>query len=434
MIAYIHEENHDLPLCRLQWVLPVGASTDEPLHERPLGLCNFATELMRRGARGQSRAQIDAALDQMGASIHVSCSQDAVIFDLLVLKDNLFPACKLLADMILFPDFPEEEAAKLQRETLAGLDEMLDDDSTLAEVAFAQRLYRPHPYGRPIMGTASSILQLTVQKARAWHQAFVHHHPMLFGVAGDVSVPEVSHILDTYFSDIPRQAIEQPRTSLQHATPMVGPQLLVIDKPERTQSQILLGHLAPRWTHPHWLPLYVATTALGGTFTARLMEEVRVKRGLSYGASASLGIGKEMRSLSMHVFPSAAQTAETLDLVIQVYKDWVMNLSKEEIDFAKTYLAESHAFSIQTPEARLKRRMLFALCGKPQEDLLKFPEQVLTVSEKQIREVLAHHTFPAHLVIAVVATASDVLPSFQQNENLVSYPLQVLPYQQLFDT
>ena len=99
--------------------------------------------------------------------------------------------------------------------------------------------------------------------------------------------------------------------------------LTLVDKPERTQSQILIGQPAPRWQDPDFLALQVATTAFGGTFTARLMDEVRSKRGLSYGASARVGQGRGAKSLVAHVFPSLEQTPETLELVLRLWRDWV---------------------------------------------------------------------------------------------------------------
>ena len=141
---------------------------------------------------------------------------------------------------------------------------------------------------------------------------------------------------------------------------------MVVDKPERTQSQILMGQPAPRWADGDFMPLQVATTAFGGTFTARLMNEVRSKRGLSYGASARLGQGRGERE----------------DLVVPRYfrrwsrlrRRWSWccacttsgprdGLSDDEVAFAKGYLANSFAFNVATPEERLDLRVAVAVAG-----------------------------------------------------------------------
>ena len=131
------EENHDLPLVRVQVAVRVGAGDDPAELD---GLTNYATELMGRGAGGRTRAEIDAAFDALGTNLDVSSDYDGVTFDLAVLKEKLDPALVLLADVLLRPDFPRGEAAKLKRELLAQLDELRDDDGTLARRYFTRAL------------------------------------------------------------------------------------------------------------------------------------------------------------------------------------------------------------------------------------------------------------------------------------------------------
>src|SRR6185369_12095507 len=108
---------------------------------------------------------------------------------------------------------------------------------------------------------------------------------------------------------------------------------------------------APKWVDAEFLSLQVATTAFGGTFTARLMNEVRSKRGLSYGASARVGQGRSSKALIVHVFPSLEQTPETLELVLRLIREWSQEgLSADEVSFTQNYLANNFAFHLATPE------------------------------------------------------------------------------------
>src|SRR5690349_8938018 len=107
------EENHDLPLARAQLTFRVGAADDASGDD---GQCNFATELMARGAGGKTRAEIDAAFDALGTSLDIASEHDGVTFELTVLQKKLEPALALLSDVILRPDFPDLEAEKLKRE------------------------------------------------------------------------------------------------------------------------------------------------------------------------------------------------------------------------------------------------------------------------------------------------------------------------------
>ena len=312
------EENHDLPLVRVQVAVRVGAGDDTPELD---GLTNYASELMGRGAGGRTRAEIDAAFDALGTSLDVSSDYDGVTFDLTVLKEKLEAALVLLADVILRPDFPRGEADKLKRELRASLDDLRDDDGSLVRRYFTRALYGAHPYGRTVLGTEASIAALSLDEARGWHRRALVGGQMIFGVAGDVDAGVAAQAVARHFQALPSGGGEPG------ARPAVarrgGMRLVLVDKPERTQSQILMGQPAPRWHDPDFLALQVATTAFGGTFTARLMDEVRSKRGLSYGASARVGQGRGAKALVAHVFPSLEQTPETLELVLRLWRQWV---------------------------------------------------------------------------------------------------------------
>lgn len=411
--AFLLEENHDLPLCRFQVTLRGGAAQDLmgpsglPAGAEPSGLCNFATELMRRGAGGRTRAEIDAAIDSLGASLGVSCGRESVCFEVMALKEKLDAAVAILADIVLRPDWPAEEADKLRRELRANLDDLRDDDGSLAWRFFYRELYAGHPYGSPVAGTEESLPHLTLDRSRAWHGRYIRGGNVVFGAAGDLGEGELRALCERHFAALP--AGPAPVLDTPEPAPGQGLRLHLIDKPERTQSQILFGQLAPRWDEADWLPLRVASTAFGGTFTARLMDEVRVKRGLSYGASARTGAGRGRPMLWMHVFPSAAQTPETLELVLRLYREWADGgLRDDEVEFAKGYLARGFAFRIETPESRLGLRTELELCGMPADYIARFPSRVLEVSPQAVAEATRRWLRPADLLVTLVGTGEPL--------------------------
>ena len=420
------EENHDLPLVRVQVAVRVGAGDDAAGDD---GLTNFASELMARGANGRTRAEIDAAFDALGTSLDVSTDYDGVTFDLAVLKEKLEPALVLLADVLLRPDFPRAEADKLKRELAAQLDELRDDDGSLARRYFTRALYGTHAYGRTVIGTEASIAALSLEAARGWHQRALVGGHVLFGVAGDVDANEAAKAIAREFAKLPSGGGELgARPTVARRS---GMRLTIVDKPERTQSQILMGQPAPRWHDPDFLALQVATTAFGGTFTARLMDEVRSKRGLSYGASARVGQGRGAKSLVAHVFPSLEQTPETLELVLRLWREWVVDgVTAREVEFARGYLAKSFAFSVATPEDRLELRTALELAGMPRDFADTFAARVSKVERDDALRALKRHLSPGDLEITVVSTADELLPKLQAAKLVDGVTVDVVPYDQ----
>ena len=404
--------------------LRVGAGDDVPERD---GLTNFATELMGRGAAGRTRAELDAAFDALGTSLDIMTDYDGVTFELTVLSEKLAPALSLLASVVGKPDFPAAEADKLKREIAGQLDDLRDDDGSLTRRFFTRALYGTLPYGRTVVGTAASLAQLDVAQAKTWHQRSLVGGNVLFGAAGAVNGAAIAEAITREFSFLaPGGSGGGERPSAPRRR---GMRLTLVDKPERTQSQILIGQPAPPWSSPDFLPLQVATTAFGGTFTARLMDEVRSKRGLSYGASARLGQGRGAKSLVAHVFPSLEQTPETLELVLGLWRSWVEEgVSDEEVAFARGYLAKSFAFSVATPEDRLELRAALELAGMPLDYGSTFAARVQTVTRAQTQTALAAHLTARDLEIAVVSTADELLPQLQAAGLLENVTVEVVPY------
>jgi zinc protease len=419
------EEYRDLPLVRVEIQVRRGAAEDAQADD---GLTNFACELMARGAGGKTRAELEASFDALGTSLDVIADLDAVYFEITVLRDKLEPALALLAEVICAPDFPDTEAEKLRRELEAQLDELRDDDGQLARRFYQRAFWGAHPYGRSIVGTAKTIRKLRVPHAREWHKRALRRGDVTFGFAGDVGEKRAHELVAKHFARLP-----DGEAALSSALPdppsRWGKRLVLVDKPDRTQSQILLGHAAPRWGGDDFFPLQVATCAFGGTFTARLMNEVRSKRGLSYGASARLGQGRGRRSLTMHVFPSLEQTCETLELVLRLYRELADGgLTADELEFARGYLANSFAFGIATPEDRLELRLALALCGLPADWARTFPSRIRTVTLAETRRALAAHARPNDLTVCIVSTASALLPRLEQAGLAKQFVIDVVPF------
>ena len=406
----IVEENHDLPLVRLVVALRSGAGDDPPGQG---GLTSFASTLLARGAGGRSRADLDLAFDALGGALEVTCDCDATFFEVTVLRDRLEPALSLIADALIRPELSHVEAEKVKRELAAALDELGEDDRSLAHLNFDRAIYGEHPYGRSALGTAESVALLDVDAASAWHRLRVSTGQMVVGLAGAVEHAEATALISRYLSDLPRSE-RLPLERYPAPPTRTGMRLTVVDKPARTQSQILLGHPGPQWGTDEFIALQVATCAYGGAFTSRLVSEIRSKRGLSYEVSARIGQGRSRHPFMLHVCPSLDQTVETLELVLGLHAEWLdKGITKDELRFAQGYVANSFAFSVATPEDRLEMRAWIELCGLRADHAARFPERVRAVTLEETQRAIAALR-ASDPEICIVSTADELLPRLER--------------------
>ncbi len=397
------EENHDLPLVDVEALVAVGHAYDPPGKE---GLARHAFELLRRGAGGRSRAEIDAAFDALGAEVGATHYADGVAYSVRCLARNVEPTLALLGDVLFRPALAEEEHHRLLREGLAALDDMRDDDATLAARYFDRYALAGHPYGRTGLGTRASLESLTRDDAAAWVERNVHAASVLLGFAGDLPAARAEALAATTLAAAAGAgALPPPLAPVASG----DRRTVLVDKPERAQANVVIGHAAPPPSHPDALALSVASTAFGGTFTSRLVSEVRVKRGWSYSVGCRVHRARAGHTFRIRVVPSADRAADTLALVLDLYASFAdAGPSDEEVAFARSYLAGGYAFDVATASDRLERRLEAALWGLPADHHLTHVRRLSAVTPDEVRAAARRWLRPDAVVTTVVASADAI--------------------------
>lgn len=398
------EEDRALPLLQFSLVSQDGSVLDPPGKE---GLVRLTTRLMRRSAGGLDANQVDERLDRMGGSLGVDVSASAAGFSGAVLGRSLEPFVELVRSALLEPAFPADELERLKRETLAELVELLDDDRRLARVWFRRTLFADHPYGRGTTGTRESVAALELSDVRWAYQRLFEQAPLCLGVSGDVGSADVERIASRLAPQLngPRARTGAPA----EPAPPPGPRLLIVDKPERTQTQILIGALGTHALDPDHTALVVANTVFGGAFSSRLMQAVRAERGWSYGAYSSLPIDRARQGFSMWTFPKSSDAALCLELELSLLADWVdTGITPEELDWAKSTLVRSHVFSSDTAAKRLGIRQDELLLDLPEGHHSRFPERVREITLDQANAAVKARIARERVLVVVLGTARDI--------------------------
>lgn len=403
-VAFL-EESHALPLVSITVIFRSGAAHDPAGKE---GALRLAGRMLRRGCEGVTSSAIEDTLDRLGAELGVDVGHSQVAVHANVIGRNLDAFVDLLAKILSAPTFPLDELERLQRESVAELIEVRDNDSALAHQAFRRTLFAGHLYGRSSRGTIPSIRTLTAADIRAaYAKHFVRGNAVL-GFAGDLEASRVAEIASRLVGRLPAGGpVADPVTAPVVRT---GRRLLFVDKPERTQTQIIIGGLG---TAPHdddHVALGVANAVLGGSFTSRLMREVRSKRGWSYGASARLSVDRQRQAFSMVTFPAATDAAPCIELELTLLEEFVTKgVLPRELSFIKRFLTRSHAFDIDTASKRLHQAIDVEVLGLPADYYSGYVAQVEAVTLEQANLAVKKRLSTEDLQVIVVGTASQIL-------------------------
>jgi len=405
-VGYV-ESSTVVPLVSIVFSLRSGALADP---EGKDGLSRLTTRMIRRGGAGMTSAEIEGAIDRLGGELGVDVGPSTISLHAQVIRRNVVPFCELLAKILGAPTFDETELARLRRETVAELLDARDNDRALAGLAFRRALFPGHPYSRTSAGRPGNIEALTREDVIATYEKRFVQSDVVVGFAGAVSTDEAKELGGM----LVRALREGPHveTNVPEPERPPGRRLVFVDKPDRTQTQIIMGTLGTWPRDPDHFPLVTATAVLGGTFTSRMMREIRSKRGWSYGTSARLSIERRRHAFTMGAAPGASDCAPCIALEIQLLEEFVNEgITARELSFIKNYLLRSHAFEIDTAPKRLGQVLEIDLLDLPADYHTAYLDQVRAVTLESANAAVKQRLFPKDLVVVVVGTASELLES-----------------------
>jgi zinc protease len=411
----LFEPSHTVPLVSIVLSLRSGSAV-EPANKA--GLARIAVRMLRRGCEGMTAEQIDFRIDALGAEMAVDTSPSTVAIHAQVIARNVEAFVDLLARLLATPTFPLDELERLKRETLAEIIESRDNDRVVAQKALQRTLFEGHPYGRNPGGTTAGVQAIGADDVLAFYRAFVVQDNAVVGIAGDVTPERAPELARKLVGALPRG--QRTADTVPEPTMRAGRHLLLADKPERTQTQILVGTLGTAAHDDDHVPLLVANAVFGGTFTSRLMREVRSKRGWSYGASARTLVDRRRQAWVMWTFPAAEDAAKCLELTLQLMSAWVKEgVKSSEVAFIARYLVRSHAFDIDTAAKRLHQALDVELLGLPADYYSSWIDRVRAVTPEAASAAVRNRIHPEDVLAVVVGTAAQVLdPMRSAIENL----------------
>ncbi len=398
------EAAHAVPLVSIAVSFRSGSALDPAGKD---GLTRIALRMLRRGCEGMTAEQIDFRIDLLGGEMAVDTSSSTVAIHAQVISRNLDAFVELLARLMAQPTFPDDELQRLKRETIAEIIEARDSDRSLAQRAFHRALFEGHPYARSAGGTTQTVAAIDRDDVAAFYRRHGVQGNVVVGFAGDVDVEHATALATRIVGALPAgpalvDAVPEPAVR-------AGRHLVVVDKPERTQTQILVGTLGTAPHDPDHVPLLVANAVFGGTFTSRLMREVRSKRGWSYGASARTGIDRRRQAWLMWTFPAAEDAAPCLKLTLELMQEWVdKGVTPREVAFIQRYLVRSHAFDIDTAPKRLHQQLDVELLGLPADYYSGWTDHVKAVTVEAANAAVKARIHPDDVLAVVVGTAAQI--------------------------
>lgn len=396
----------DLPVVSFGIAIQAGGYDET---RETLGVSDFVAAMLRRGTKRRSADEISKAIDFVGGTLDAQATNESTGASCSVLSKDAALCVDLLSDMLLHPAFPEAEMGEVRDQMLAAVASRYDSPYELATAHFDNQLFgEKHPDGWVL--SANDVRKITRNDLSSFWRKFYRPNRAILAVAGDVDVPRLRPALEKAFGTWARGAV--PPRPTWTVPPLGATRLLLVDRPDLTQSTVVLGHQGIRHADPHWYAVTLMNYVLGGSdFSSRLMAEVRSKRGLTYGISSSFGA-----TLYQGAFRVMAATKnETVWEALLAAVNEIRRMKGEgptsaELDKAKGYYAGSYPFNLQTAAGIAAALVGAELHGLGDAYVRELPVRLAAVDVAAARAAAGGYLFPDTLDVVIVGKGDAIEP------------------------
>lgn len=405
-LVWLFSPQSELPLVTLQLLIKAGTLVDPRGKE---GLANLTASLLLSGTKSRSATQIARELDFMGAKLRVEGGEDCALLSLTMLKKDLGQALELLKDVLLNPALAPAEMKRKVAQLKAALESEQDEPMVVAARSFARKLYGSFPYGHPVRGTPEGLSAITRQDLSEFHRRYYRPNNAVLTLVGDLTQEEARQWVTKIFG--PWAAAPIPPLKLPPIPPLDQRQVVVLNK-DISQANIILGNLGITRNNPDFYAFQVMNYILGGGgFASRLLDDIRVNRGLAYSVSSSFSPGLEPGPFIVSLETKNASAGEAINQVVeQIRLIMTRPVSEQELNNAKSYLIGSFPRKMDSMSKRAELLGYVEVYGLGLDYPWRYPELIQHLTAADIQKVAEKYLRPENYLLVVVGKKSAMPP------------------------
>lgn len=400
------------PLVSAQLLIKNGGEIDPP---RLAGLSDLTASLLTKGTQSHDATQIAEAIEALGGSLESGARWDAATATIGVMSSKTNPALEILADIVRRPTFKEDEIERLRQQYLDSLTVNLGQPGTIARFVAARVVFGDSPYGHPLGGTLESLAQIKRDDIVRLHEMYYRPDNAILIIGGDISADAAFALAHQYFGDWQRPA-QALRAFVFGArvSEATNRRVLVIDKPDAGQAAVYLARTGIGRADADYFRGIVANSVLNG-YSGRLNQEIRIKRGLSYGAGSALDARR-----SLGPFVASAQTknqsgAQVAELLLaELGRLATAPVPEAELTPRKAVLIGNFARNLEQVNGLVGQVASLALQGLDLDEINHYINNVQAITAADVQRFASTRLDAKGASVIVVGNAKEFLPELQK--------------------
>jgi len=397
-------EQHELPVADFALVIGSGGTADPGGKG---GVANLTAQMLREGTTTRKSLDIADQSSFLGISLFPQASWESTTLSLHTPTAVLDSALALFADVALRPSFPANEFDRIKKNRLTELLQLRDQGPAIANTAFPAIVYGAgHPYGAPLIGTETSVTGLTTADLQAYYQANFKPNNATLIVVGDVTPAQIEQKINALFGGWQRGDV--PQVNYGEPPKAGATTIYLIDKPGAAQSSFRIGAVGVPRSTKDYFALTVMNTILGGSFTSRLMQNLREAKGYTYGAGSRFDMRRAAGPFTAQAEIVSAKSDSALIEFMKELNNIRQTVSPDELSRAKRYLQLQLPENFETTQQIAAALVPVALYNLPLDYYNTYVQNVEAVTQADVNRVAQQYINPSSLAIVIVGDRKTI--------------------------
>jgi zinc protease len=416
-------EKHGVPIVNFAALVKTGAAADPQGEE---GLASITAQLLRKGTQKRTAQQFAADADFTGGSVEADAGADFSTVAGEFLNKDLARGLDLFSDALLHPVFPQAEVDKLLAQSLDGVRAAKDEARSVLGTYYDAYLFNGNGYGRTSDGDEISLTKIHRDAIVKFYETYYAPCNIILAVAGDFQTADTKKKLEEVFGQWPSKPVTPVKIPV--LPPVKGKKLLLVDKPDATQTYFAIGNVATAAGDPDRVAIRLVNTVFGGRFTSLLNEALRVESGLTYGAISAFDPRKAPGPFGIYSYTKNESTVQAIDMALQVLqKLHKQGITADELASAKSYIKGQFPPSLETSKQLAQIIVVNEFYGLDDREINDLEARIDAVTPAIAQQVIQKHFPSDNLVFTLIGKRSDIAAAVQkyaekQDTRVISEP------------
>ena len=388
----------EIPMVDIRFVYKAGSAQDGVKH----GIASLTASLMDEGAGELDANAFNDKLADTGASFGAGALRDMAWLSLRTLSDDKYaqPAFELFRQAAIAPTFDNDAVGRAKAATISRIQRQASSPGSIANDAIRKAIFGDHPYAHPTLGEEETVATITQADVKNFHRKYYVAENAMLAIVGRLTNEQAHKLADKMTAELPTGTAAKPIAAVD-LLDAKSEQRISFDS---IQSHVRLGMPGMKRGDKDYIPLFVGNHVLGGGgLVSLLFDEVREKRGLSYGVNSHFAPSEQLG-----VFVASLQTDGTqADEALKVLRDTMDTFIQdgppaERLEAAKQNLIGGFPLRVDSNSEIIEYISMIGFYGLPLDYLKTFPEKVAKVDAEQIKEAFQRRINLERAAIVVV--------------------------------